>query len=398
MKIKKAVYKAIFLFIVFAGAVLVLTGCWDQTEIDELAIVTSAAFDKSDHGQVDVSLEVLIPSSISGGSGGGSGSGGSGSEEKTMIKSSKGVNIADALSKLQSELPRHIFFGLCKVFIFGEELAKEGLQDHLDYLVRDPRPRERSFIFISQGKAKHMIELSTLLEVYSAEAIRKMANMEYGMKVTLLELDEMIAEEDRSAAIPYLTTKMEAGNSGEVKELPKMDGIAVCQEDRMVGRMSRSTTRGLLWLRGEIKDYTVSFTPENEEGKLSVTPISTEVHLIPKIQDEEWKVIIHIKTDGTIAQNGTNLNLSDAKTLKKVEYDFGEAIKSRVSSAFQEMQKMKADVIYLGKRFHRKYPKQWKKVKGQWEEFIPEVKTEFVIDAHIGGLGYTNKSVESEER
>ncbi|MBR2567111.1 MAG: Ger(x)C family spore germination protein [Paenibacillus sp.] len=397
MKIKKAVYKAIFLFIVFAGAVLVLAGCWDQTEIDDLAIITSAAFDKSDHGQVEVALEILIAKSMSGGSGG-SGGGGSDSGAPTMIKSTKGVNLADALSKLQSELPRHIFFGLCKVFIFGEDLAKEGLEDHLDYLLRDPKPRERSFMFVSQGKAKHIIELRTLLEVYSAESIRKMTNMEYGMKVALLELEEMISGNDRSAAIPFLTTKMEEENSGEVKELPKMDGIAVFLKDRMVGRMSRSTTRGLLWLRGEIKDYTVSFTPENEEGKMSVTPISTVIHLIPKIQDEEWKVIIHIKTDGTLAQNGTNLDLSDTKTLKKVEYDFGEAIKSRVSSAFQEMQKMKADVINLGEGFHRKYPKQWEKVKDRWEEFIPEVKTEFVIDAHIGGWGYTNKSVKSEEK
>ena len=44
----------------------------------------------------------------------------------TYTASQTGKNIADALSKLQGKLPREIFWGQCKVFIFGEELAKKG--------------------------------------------------------------------------------------------------------------------------------------------------------------------------------------------------------------------------------------------------------------------------------
>ncbi|RKJ41874.1 hypothetical protein D7X33_35905 [Butyricicoccus sp. 1XD8-22] len=71
-----------------------------------------------------------------------------------MVVSHTGNNLAEALSKVQAELSRKVFWGSCKVFIFGESSAKEGIQNHLDYFLRDPAPRERAYAFVSEGKAK----------------------------------------------------------------------------------------------------------------------------------------------------------------------------------------------------------------------------------------------------
>lgn len=51
---------------VFLGAMVglmgaLLAGCWDRTEIEDLTIILSAAFDKTEQGGVQVSLEVLYP-------------------------------------------------------------------------------------------------------------------------------------------------------------------------------------------------------------------------------------------------------------------------------------------------------------------------------------------------
>lgn len=53
---------------VFLGALIVLmgallAGCWDRTEIEDLTIILSAAFDKAEEGGVQVSLEVFVPKS-----------------------------------------------------------------------------------------------------------------------------------------------------------------------------------------------------------------------------------------------------------------------------------------------------------------------------------------------
>lgn len=390
----KIINKAIK-FIIFAGSLLLLSGCWDRIEMDELAIVTTAAIDKSEDDQVEVSLEVFIPKSMSGGSESG---GGSSSAGATMIMTNSGINIADAVSKLQSEFPRSIFWGSCKVFIFSEDIAKDGLQNHLDFLLRDPKPRERAYIFISKGTAKQIIALSTILKNYSSESIKKMADKGYGMKVTLLNLDEMLTEKDQAAAIPLLTINKQNTGSKKSSQLPKINGVAVFRKDQMIGTISRSTTRGLMWLRGEIKDYTINIKPENEKGEVAVMPVSTDINLIPRIQDGEWTMMIHIKTNGITVQNNTQLDLNDPKSLRKTEEAYREKIEDRVSSAIKEAQQMKADIMQLGDKFHKKYPKEWNKVKDHWEEVYPEVRTTFMINAQISGQGYINQSIQSKEQ
>ncbi|MBR8644529.1 hypothetical protein KEH51_07950 [[Brevibacterium] frigoritolerans] len=51
-----------------------LSGCWDRIEITDLAIVTAAAIDKKDNDQIELSVQVFIPSSITSGGGQGGGS------------------------------------------------------------------------------------------------------------------------------------------------------------------------------------------------------------------------------------------------------------------------------------------------------------------------------------
>ena len=137
--------------------VILLSGCWDRVEINDLAIVTAAAIDATDDNQIELSLQVFIPKSLSSGGGQGGGGGGGGGAT-TLVRSHKGINMSDAMSKLQSEIPRKIFWGQCKVFIFGEKLAKKGIQKEIDFILRHPQARERAYLFVSEGKAKSVLE------------------------------------------------------------------------------------------------------------------------------------------------------------------------------------------------------------------------------------------------
>lgn len=387
---KHTLLKNVLLFLAIVVPVLFVSGCGDRTEINDLAIVFAAAIDKSDNGQVELSIEIVVPKSM-GSSQGGVGGGG---EQSTMVRSQKGDSLPDALSKLQADLPRKVFWGSCKVFIFGEGIAKDGIQDHLDFLVRDPLPRERAYFFVSEGEAKPFIRHKAPLERSPAEMIREMTARGSVIGVTLLELDEMMANEDHSASLPYLTIKEEETGDGTLSELPKISGTAMFRKDKMVGVMTESITRGLLWLKDRITEATINMTPENVEGDLSMTQIKSKVNLTPKISGGEWIMMIKVKTEGAVIQNSTVLNLDDPKQVKKVEKAFGKQIEDRMRKAIEESQDMGVDAAHFGKEFHRKYPKQWKKVKNHWEEEVfQEVKIEFDIDAHIRSRGFVGESL-----
>ncbi|WP_314003273.1 hypothetical protein [uncultured Paenibacillus sp.] len=53
-----------------------LTGCWDRTEINDLALITAAGIDKKDEKTIELSVLVFAPKGAAGGQSGLGGGGG----------------------------------------------------------------------------------------------------------------------------------------------------------------------------------------------------------------------------------------------------------------------------------------------------------------------------------
>ena len=382
--------KSILLLLGICGTTPFLSGCWDRVEITDLAVVTAAAIDKKDDNQIELSVQVFIPSSISSGGGqGGSSQGGGG--VTTLVRSEKGSNISDALSRLQSKLPRKVFWGHCKVFIFGEKLAKEGVQEQLDFLLRHPQPREKANVYVSKGKAKPILESLPPLENYSGEVLRELSDLHIGMLVTLQDLDEMLTGKPQAAVIPFIKILPPGKGQTKLQGIPYIVGSAVFKKDKMTGTITEKETRGLLWLRDEIESYTVTLQPKGVKGEISLNPVTAKVKIIPQIINDKWKLLVKVNTEGAVIQNGTNLDLSSPKSLKMAERAYQKDIEKRIELAFLNTQHKKSDILGLGKDFYRKYPKQFNKVENHWEEIFAEMEVEIDVMAYIRRQGYINK-------
>lgn len=382
--------KSVLLLLGICGTTPFLSGCWDRVEITDLAVVTAAAIDKKDDNQIELSVQVFIPSSISSGGGqGGSSQGGGG--VTTLVRSEKGSNISDALSRLQSKLPRKVFWGHCKVFVFGEKLAKEGVQEQLDFLLRHPQPREKANVYVSKGKAKPILESLPPLENYSGEVLRELSDLHIGMLVTLQDLDEMLTGKPQAAVIPFIKILPPGKGQTKLQGIPYIVGSAVFKKDKMTGTITEKETRGLLWLRDEIESYTVTLQPKGVKGEISLNPVTAKVKIIPQIINDKWKLLVKVNTEGAVIQNGTNLDLSSPKSLKMAERAYQKDIEKRIELAFLNTQHKKSDILGLGKDFYRKYPKQFNKVENHWEEIFAEMEVEIDVMAYIRRQGYINK-------
>lgn len=387
--------RGIIYLALFGGSLLLLSGCWDRVEVNDLAIITAAAIDKKEDDRIELSLQVFIPRAMS--SGGGQGGGGGSGEPVTFVSSYEGKNLAEALSKLQTELPRKVFWGHCHIFIFGEEVAREGIQDHLDFLLRHPQPRERAFVFVSDGKARPLTELQTRLENFSAETIRRQANLGVGLKTTMQKLDEMLASEAQAAALPFIKLSTEKGTQSDY-QYPHIVGTAVFKKDKMVGTLSLAKTRGVIWLKNEIEEYTVTLKPKNIDGDISLNPVSTHVAMIPHIYNDEWEMDVNIRTEGAVVQNGTTMDLTNPSSIRLAEIAFQKDIKHRIESTIHELQQeLDTDILDFAKEFHHKYPKHWRSVKNRWDEIFPQVKVNVNVKGNIRRQGNINESVKSRE-
>lgn len=382
----------VMLSISIYSCTLFLTGCWDRVELNDLALVVATGLDLTDDDKIELSVQLAIPKAMGVGQGGGQGERG----KPTGVETATGITIFDAMTKMQEKLSRRIFWGHNQVLFIGEKLAKNGIQKHIDFFARYPEPRLHSYTFVTSGKAIDALKLIPNIERSSAEIAKELAKFKVGMSVTIKDLLQMLSSESGNAALPWIVVEQDQ----QKKEGFILEGTAVFKKDKMVGKIDDKVTRGLLWLRDEIKLAAVTVEPEDADGQISFQLLRSRTQLIPKIENGNWKMLVKIETEDDIVENETKLNLMNPTIVKRLEKQLQQNIETRIHMTLDQVQKeMKADIFGFAKVFNRKYPDQWSQVKDQWDEKFPEIEVEIQSKAYIRrpGLSTTPQGVPENE-
>ncbi|MCK6257827.1 Ger(x)C family spore germination protein [Fictibacillus sp. KIGAM418] len=384
-----------FTILLLLSSSFLLTGCWDRKEVNDMALVLGAAIDKSKGNNIELTIQTLQPRNVISGQ---QGTGGGGSI--ISVRSAVGENMADATSKLQTKISRQIFWGHCKVFIIGRKLAKKGgLDQEIDFLLRHPEPRENAHLFVSDGKAADIMELMPPLDRYEGEALRRLSQMRTGAAVTVNEFEEMLTGDGGGAILPLIKILPRIHGEEKAETSAYIAGTAIFRKDKMVGKIDAKVTRGLLWLRNEIKVLSITVYPKRRET-LSLDPIRQKTRLIPKIKDGKWGITAKITSENTIVENGTNLDPMSLNFVKRIENEAKKDLKHRINLSLDQVQKgMKVDVFGFAEAFHRKYPKEWEKEKDHWDKVLPQVDVNTDITMRISrpGLSTTPAGFREEE-
>ncbi|RBW70093.1 Ger(x)C family spore germination protein [Bacillus taeanensis] len=369
-------------FIFVWTSIFLLTGCWDRTELNDVALIRGIGLDQKKDNLIEVTVEISVPQMQSGE--------GSSGEGRVLIRTGQGTTIADALEHLKERIPRKIFWGHSEVIVIGEKLAEKGISNQIDFFIRYREPRLRSYVFVTKGNAKDVLALRPPIEKASSEVLRELAVSEVLMNVTLIELLQMLKGD--AAALPMIERLPPEEGQDPLQTIAYINRTAVFKQDKMIGLLDDKVTRGVLWIRDEIKEAYITVKPEEENGYVSMTLIRARTELIPKIKDGKWKMTVKAVTENDVILNESSLRLEEPKNIKVLEKALEKEIEGRLKVTIDQVQKeMEADIFGFAEAFERKYPEKWNEVKGDWEEIFPKVEVTFDIKAHVlrTGVGRT---------
>jgi spore germination protein KC len=351
---------------------MLLSGCWDRTEVNDLALIVGLGIDQKKDGKIMLTVQLVVPKSIGGGGQMGGGGGGGG---ETIVRSGTGATVADAISNLQEKLSRRVFWGHTKVVVFGERAAKAGIRQHLDFLSRNPQTRLRSNVLVSKGTAKSVLELLPPIEQSSAEVMRELSESQLLLRVTIKDALQMLSGDAGAAALPMVKILPPEKGKKELQTIAFIQRTAIFKKDKMVGDINDKLTRGVLWLRNEIKLANITVRLKGEKGNITSTLIRAHTEFIPKYGKGKWKMIVKATAEDDILLNGTKLDLLNPKHTKMIEKELENETDKRIRAALKKVQKeLKADIFGFAEIFHRKYPREWNRVKNRWEEIFPTVE------------------------
>ncbi|CAH1219217.1 Spore germination protein A3 [Paenibacillus plantiphilus] len=360
-----------------------LTGCWDRTEINDLAIVLALGIDSPEGKGILLSAQIYSPRQSGGGSPSGSSEGTA--SGTTIVKSANGSNLAEAMSRLQRKLSRHVFWGHSEAVVIGQSAAKRGLREYLDFLLRYSQFREHAYVYVSQQPAKEILAQLPSLERSSAEAMREMGIMKLGARVTILDLAKSIEGPGQSAVLSRLKIPPPEEGKDKLASIPYIRGLALFKKAAYIRTITEPLSIGMLIMLNQLEDIVFSVQPDNNsKGVVAIKPSTINTTLTPRIRNGVWSIQAHVKARGDIVLNTTDLSLAAPNQVKDIEKLWKEKMTGIVQSAINLAQKeLKTDFFGYAAEFRRHYPKQWNANLSKWESIYPNIETGLQVDVLI---------------
>ncbi|MDU0156274.1 Ger(x)C family spore germination protein [Bacillus cabrialesii] len=376
---KKTIYKCVapLLFC------MLLAGCWDRTEINDIAFVVSSAIDKKKE-QYRVALQIPLVGQLGGQTGGGGGTAGS---KTWYVDSASGTTIKEANNKLQTSLSRTINTSHRRTVVIGEEMARDGVAPIFDILTRNPQNRLTALILVSRGEARDILNTDVQLEQFPAEMIRELAIMATNRPVFLSRFMSDLLEKGSDAYAPVITSsKTKPGGKG--KSNLKIDGLAIFKKDKLVDIFKDEHMTAALILLNQARQPEFILDLPNQMGKASIQLQKSNASFHTAEKNGKLSVTIEIRAKGIIMENQSTYQTRENDQFYIIQKALNKAIKEDVISTVHRLQKRKADPAGFQDRMIRSMAIKKNMRSKEWDDVYKDMEIHVIpiVTIEQGGV------------
>ncbi|MBO7742779.1 Ger(x)C family spore germination protein [Paenibacillus sp. MWE-103] len=377
-------------------ALIFLSGCWDRTEINDLAFITGAAFDKTKEGAYLLSVQIAIPS-VSGEVGGG---GGGGKQKKFFVLSAVGKDANEAFLMIQKKSSRKLFTAHRSVIFIGEAFGRQGIGEMLDVFTHDPRQRLRTYMLVVKGgQGRDILQSSYPFEQVPVEAVKE---MEIGRSELAVTLRDFFMASSGQGVDPVIgVIQAETREKAEVRsdtEMLELAGTAVFKDLKLVGMLDGYETDGFMWAAGRMKQGRVNAAMP-DGGVVGMEVNHAERRIVADASGKRLRLKISLTGEGTIIENNSRYDISRPDNLDAARRALEKATEGQVRAALTKLQKQfRADSAGFGSALYRRHPKQWRALQGDWHRRYAEAVIAVDVQLKIGGSGMAGPPLQLNDK
>ncbi|MBQ3225536.1 MAG: Ger(x)C family spore germination protein [Clostridia bacterium] len=394
----------LFLCLLFIAS-LMLSGCEYSHEITDMAYVVALGLDKAEDG-VRVSFQFARPLSIGGGEQQGGGASSEGGEDEgaaknknTTVLSISADSFYTARAIAENSLSKAINLSHTKLLLFSEELAKEGISEHIRLFMKSSQFSPNTYVAVSLCPAEeYMKTAAPSLEINPAKyytLIFAQQNSDYMPEATLRDVYFDLSAPGSEPVLPV--TNLVQEKEGESKEAERGDyeagevdkggenktdvsGMATISMGKLSAVLSSADSVSYHLLSGKLKEHYLSIPSPSEEGKHITLRLTQDAMPKHRVEEKEQKLSISSKLFLSAElvecpkKDIDALGTDGIKTL--AEGHLKEQMREFMKATQQEC---RADVIGFGRIFKMKFPDypaweayHWQE-KYQTADFSPEV-------------------------
>lgn len=385
---------------------LILSSCAGGKELNKLAIVTAIGIDREGEDIIltcEVSNPLYNPET----------DGVSSASKSVVYIYGKGRTLLEAITDLSLNFDRDLFFSHANILILGEDLAKQGIIQNLDYLLRSQEPRETTKIVVAKGcKASEIMgprgDLNFSVGSYVGNLLDNFDLNGKTININMAEYYRYYYDQNNQPVIGVVEKKevKEIGVTGEegpTREILTVGGGAVTKRDSLIGYFTPDEMFGFNFIVNDIKGGIITFVTPDELDKdisiigkedkftsLEILKSGTKQEVI--VKGGNIHLDINVKLRAALTEEEKAIDLDDEDVIKILEDTSSKSVEKIISKTLDKGQKeFKQDNFSIGQGIHKNNPELWKEVSKDWESIFPEMTYNVNVETEIVKIGIINR-------
>lgn len=399
---KRKTSKVIARFLLALLIPVVLSGCWERQELNEIAIVLGIGLDKAESGYT-ITYQVVIPSAIGSQAAGGGG----GNGVPVVLYKFTVPTMYEAQRQFNLDSARKGYLGHIRVLVIGEELARAGVGETLDIFKRSREPRMDFYVMVAQGTtAENVLNVLTPLDKLPANKLFSSLDKSYKIsaKTVAVTLDRFIEDLLDEGKNPVLTGVDVVGDSSEGGDKTNIEritpkaklyyhSIAVFKKDKLIGWLDDKETIGYNYIIDKV--ITNSSPVTGEDGKaIIIEALKTSTQRKVKFIDGEPHIYLNVKAICNVEEVQSKENLEAESTIRKLERAMEKRIVGRMQNAVEQIiKRYNVDILGFGQLIYRSSPKTWSRLQHEkGDDYLKSLPIHYKATVIINRIGTMDKS------
>lgn len=376
--------------------ILLLSGC-NYKEIDKIAITIGCGLKKTENGY-QVTLQIADTQKQDS-------SNSSTSPVRFKNYSYEDKTIHEAARGILTKLPKKPYTNHMQILVIDEKIAKEEINDIIDFFFREVELRNDFYVFISKNNTPEEI-LGILTQIYPINSIgiRNLLenNNKYLSGTVLTTFEELVDEyisDTKEIKLPVITIIGEDGNKKEnldssiPKSLLYLNETAIFKENKLSHYLTKDETIYLNLLTNNLNQTILSY--ECEENKYVTLEIIENKSTI-KIEKNTPSININVKVKTSITSSMCNYDISKEKGIKEIEKKATKEIEKNIINLINKTKEYQTDIFSI-KDLYYKYNNTYYNKITDYNEFYKKIKTKTNIELNIFEKGNSLQVIDNEK-
>ena len=385
-------------FLIIVCFLILLTGCYNYRELNQLAITSAIGINKDDSGY---ELIIQVINTQKQGADGST----SGDMPKFVVYKSKGRTLQEAFRNIIVESPKRLYVNHLSLLIISEKVAKEGIDDILDIFARDSEFQKQFLVVISKEEnTEDVMSILTSLEMLNAKNIKDsiITDTKYlgsAFTVSFEDLLKIYLNNKIDLSLPSVIMEgsvkkgEESSNIQESKASGsvKLSDLAIFDESKLVGYLNKEDAINVSTLKNFIDDTIYTYKCD-DENYISIEIIDSKSDIKVNTND---KIEINVTQKANLNEVNCSINLEKQSDLNKLEKNMSKDIEKSISETIKKLiNEYKSDIIGFEDMIYKDNPKYYKILVEKYnDDLLKSIDFKVKVDLKLYAKGNILKEI-----